>query len=97
MRFEIELVSADKLTRKLWVFNSRYNEIVLEQYHEQARATTRHKFKGPLWSSMDERSYYSKLGRPKGLPDWVRAEAEKRARDVETVFYVGWFNEESRI
>ena len=74
---EVKRLSSDKLAAKIWRFQRGASGefLMLTFYMEGARATTRHKFAGPFWSSTDERSHNSKLPRPTAIPRSVAVEA----------------------
>ena len=93
--FTIErLVSEDGMTRKAWEFEFGTRGLRLLEYREQTRKTIRHKWKGPIWTWMDERDYQSKLPRPVSIPadvvEEARDEAEKILRQMP--IFIGWFS-----
>jgi hypothetical protein len=92
MRIEVRREAPDGLSATIWEFDWRGRYLVLTELMEGSRPSTRHKFKGDKWSSMDERNYYSKLPRPKSIPDDVIAEAMSGLTlDVA----IGWSNPDS--
>lgn len=97
MKIEVSRENQDRLSRKFWVFDYDSVQLRLLSYHEQERATTRHKFKGPKWDYMDERPYYSKLDRPTEIPADILAEAKASILDHPIAVHIGWTNDESRI
>lgn len=99
MRVEIEHnVSDDKLSRELWEFKIETGYIKLEAFYIQSRPSTRHKFKGQKWDSMDERRYNSALSRPLSIPENVLLDAKKAWADAigSVPIFIGWISEESR-
>jgi len=98
----IEIVnnlSDDALSRELWCFIILQGHIKLDSYHRQTRPSTRHKFKGPKWDSVDERSYNSALSRPLIIPPHIQKVARDAwAEEFGTVpIYIGWLNEDCRV
>ena len=90
MKIEIEHPATDGLSRQLWVFDTRDCGIVLWEYSEQTRPSTRHKFIGGRWDRSDERRYHSSLPRPTSIPDWVVAEAARVMREQPISVFIGW-------
>jgi hypothetical protein len=89
-----------ELARRRWTFglssalygNSR---MVLNEYAEETRPSTRHrKWIGPKWDAQDERPYNSQLSRPTDVPDWVIKEA---LRQMPVDIFIGWTNLESKL
>ncbi|AFH19758.1 hypothetical protein F406_gp057 [Agrobacterium phage 7-7-1] len=91
--------NATPLSRELYVFdhNAWQRGTRLVSYAQQTRATTRHKFKGPVWDSNDERIYMngSQLARPTEIPGEVLESLKKELIDevLSMTLFVGWFNE----
>jgi hypothetical protein len=100
MRFDVShKVSDDGLSRELWVFDGRPDGLVLMAVHEQTRQSRRHKFKGPFWDVMDERSYHSALVRPTTIPQSVMDEARLKWTEIigQIPIYIGWTQEGNRV
>ena len=96
MKIEIEHPATDGLSRQLWVFDTRDCGMVLWEYLEQTRPSTRHKFRGGRWDRSDERRYHSSLPRPTSIPDWVVAEAAWVMRERPISVFIGSYDPESR-
>lgn len=94
MQIEVKNLSGDKLSRKYWRLEYVGICFRLTFYAEQCRLTTRHKWTGPFWDCRDERSYHSKLNRPKSIPKWVVDDAIKQIPRPQ--FFIGWLNNEYR-
>jgi hypothetical protein len=86
---EVSDLSKDGLSREVWKFNVYNQYLVLTTYAKETRATKRHKWVGPFWSSANERGYHSKLSRPEGMPDWV---VTKAILDFQVHVAIGWCN-----
>lgn len=90
---QIEIERGDGLQRKLWVFHVGELALRLIRYHEQRRATKRHKYVGKMWDCADERAYHSGLKRPTTIPRDVAEEALKIHAEMALAadIYVGWW------
>lgn len=102
MRLEIERnATPDGLKRELWLLDFQLDKgLRLSSVHHQARASKRHKWKDEAkWDHMDERSYNSKLERPRTLPTSVREAAlEQIVQAVRnTDIFIGWYNYGSQV
>ena len=94
MNIEVERISDDGLSRNLWRFSVGPSMLRLTSYHEQTRATSRHKFIGDKWDCKDERRYNSRLDRPTSIPQDIINDALSQ---IVWSINIGWTNDESRI
>lgn len=79
MKIEVERVSDDGLSRKVWIFTVHtWPHLCLTEVREQSRATKRHKFSGTSWNSYSSRS---DAGRPMEIPLFVVLEAREKLLD----------------
>jgi hypothetical protein len=99
--FNIRVERGEKLERELWIFAvaaSMLGSLGLRliSYHQQARETTRHKWKGHMWDQTDERRYHSKLDRPTHIPPDVLHEARTQLAELAmgATIYIGWLARE---
>jgi len=86
-RLDVEDLSDDGLSRKLWQSNLWGAYLVLTKYAEETRKTKRHGWEGDFWSGSDERRYHSRLDRPTELPVWVY---EAALKGVDFKVAIGW-------
>lgn len=74
MMIDVEIPNADDpLQREVWCFRSDTSNLILTSYKRQSRQSNRHKWKGDIWNSFDERRYASgsNLPRPTEIPAHV--------------------------
>lgn len=83
----------EKTMRHAWTFDVSNGSLRLLKYAEYVKEGKR-KWRGPFWSWMDERAYYSQLPRPKSIPDDVleEARAELVKYTLKRPVYIGWYN-----
>lgn len=102
MAIEVYRVADDGLSRERWSFDARAEfggqlSIRLTGYGIERRKHPKGRFAkstpADRWDSMDERRYYSGLGRPNEIPGEVRCDA---LAAIKPQFYIGWFNDASR-
>lgn len=95
MKTEIP-VYGDHDDRELYIFELCDRGIRLLSYHQQTRKSNRHKWAGPMWEWVDERSYHSALNRPTVIPPAVIKEARSRYMEfiLSQPVYIGWFSNE---
>lgn len=91
----VERHAEDFKSVRMWEFRASggYDGVylTLTRYMEGTRPTRRHKLKGEMWDSSDERSYHSKLPRPTSIPDDVIAEAMTQ---LQVKVSIGWTRED---
>lgn len=102
MRVEVAIPNPDDpLQREVWVFRSDSCNMILDTYARQSRQSNRHKWKGDLWNSFDERRYSggSNLPRPTEIPAEVieaaYVEHDRMMRGGR--LYIGWHDSKHEV
>lgn len=95
----MDVIRGTDLERKVWVFRLAEHgmTIRLESYHEQTRASKRHKFQGSSWSYINGTAHFG-LGMPTEIPQDVLAEAiaEMVRLAASPKVYIGYLSQEYR-
>jgi hypothetical protein len=101
MRLEIkDTLTSTALSRDLYVFDfNTTHGFRLVSYHQQTRASNRHKWTGPFWDSSDERDYHSKLKRPTTIPAHVIEDARRELNSAiyKLPIFIGWWNADHKL